>query len=450
MLVAGMLCATGGSAWGQNPAVYIHYMPWFETPETNLAAPGQWGYHWTLNNRNPNVTDPDGLAQIASHYDPLIGPYASSDPDVIEYHLLLMRSAGVSGVLIDWYGVEGTNGDLPDLLRNSNALIDAVGAYGLEFAIVLEDRFSTGPAQVEANVAYAATNYFGRAEYMRTADTGEPYLLVFGPLTVETEAAWTDALASAGEDVALLTLWYEGNDVGSAGSGEYAWIFEDEAQDNHLDHQGWFYTGRAPGLARAVGAAYPGFDDFYVEGGVGQVVDFEIPLDGVATLDATLDLAAAHAGVIEFVQIATWNDFGEGTMVEPTHQFGYAHLERIAAFTGSVNRSAEFAVVKRLFDARKRGGVCAEGVNALLDGVRAAVLAEDFVNASALLDEVDAVWDGCGGDLDGDGAVDVEDLYRAYEVVGGVVCGGGAGWDFGCLRDAVRSAEAGDVGGGAP
>jgi len=29
------------------------------------------------------------------------------------------------------------------------------------------------------------------------------------------------------------------------------------------------------------------------------------------------------------VQLVTWNDYGEGTMIEPTHEFGYTFLEVI-------------------------------------------------------------------------------------------------------------------------
>ena len=83
-----------------NPAkVYAHYMPWFESKEVN----GKWGIHWTMATRDPeNIVD--GKREIASHFYPLIGPYSSIDPDVIEYHLLLMKLCGIDGVLIDWYG----------------------------------------------------------------------------------------------------------------------------------------------------------------------------------------------------------------------------------------------------------------------------------------------------------------------------------------------------------
>jgi hypothetical protein len=43
--------------------VYMHYMPWFETPAT--LGPNNWGYHWKLNNGNPNIIDATGKRQIA-------------------------------------------------------------------------------------------------------------------------------------------------------------------------------------------------------------------------------------------------------------------------------------------------------------------------------------------------------------------------------------------------
>jgi hypothetical protein len=157
-----------------NPTkVYMHYMPWFETPAT--LGGNNWGYHWKFNNRNPNIVDASGKRQIASHYYPMIGPYASSDPHVIEYHLLLMKLSGVDGLMIDWYGVQGTNGDIGSLLNNSNSIINKVDDVGLGFSVVLEDRFSTtshnnGVPDInkgKANLAYLRDNYFNRPEYIR-------------------------------------------------------------------------------------------------------------------------------------------------------------------------------------------------------------------------------------------------------------------------------------------
>src|SRR5688572_25779849 len=80
--------------------VYMHYMPWFQSKPVS----GYWGSHWKMKNKNPEVILDNGQRQIASHYYPLIGPYDSKDPDVIQYHLLLMKYAGIDAILIDWYG----------------------------------------------------------------------------------------------------------------------------------------------------------------------------------------------------------------------------------------------------------------------------------------------------------------------------------------------------------
>ena len=77
-----------------------HYMPWFQARPFSLA----YGWHWTMNRYDPAALGPDGLPRLASHYHPTIGPYDSRDPDVIEYHALLMRVAGIDGIAVDWYG----------------------------------------------------------------------------------------------------------------------------------------------------------------------------------------------------------------------------------------------------------------------------------------------------------------------------------------------------------
>ena len=70
--------------------VYVHYMPWFQSKPHD----GYWGQHWTMTNKNPDILDENGINEIASYYNPLIGPYSSSDPDLHEYHFLLMKLAG--------------------------------------------------------------------------------------------------------------------------------------------------------------------------------------------------------------------------------------------------------------------------------------------------------------------------------------------------------------------
>jgi hypothetical protein len=432
-----------------NPTkVFMHYMPWFETPATLGGT--NWGYHWKFNNKNPNIVDETGKRQIASHYYPLIGPYASRDPHVIEYHLLLMKLSGVDGVLIDWYGVQGTNGDINHLLTSSNALVNKTDDFGIDFGVVLEDRFSANVSQGQANVAYLRDNYFNRPEYIRLGADQNPLMGVFGPIKFQQPSQWTQILGQAGEEVDLLTLWYEGSEAGANASGEYAWIYEDAALNNHLQHQRNFYVTRSQQLDMAGGVAYPGFDDYYVEGGVGQVVPFDIPHNDGQTLDSMLALATTYANKIDFLQLATFNDFGEGTMFEPTAETGFEYLKKVQQFTGVEYDEEDLRLVYRLFLARKEYQENA-AIQAQLDGVSTSLTELQIEDAAAALEEA-----APAGDYDGDGDVDAGD-YGVWQSNFGdetILLGSGADGnydgvvdsaDYTVWRDSMQSAQPGSA-----
>ncbi|MBS1974315.1 MAG: hypothetical protein JST13_08170, partial [Bacteroidetes bacterium] len=116
--------------------IYVHYMPWFENKST--SPDGKWGIHWTMANENPDVIVANSQRQIASWFYPLIGPYASSDPDVLDYHTLLMKYAGIDGVIVDWSGVHQVY-DYPLIKRNTDSLFNKMPKVGLQFAICYED-----------------------------------------------------------------------------------------------------------------------------------------------------------------------------------------------------------------------------------------------------------------------------------------------------------------------
>jgi hypothetical protein len=70
------------------------------------------------------------------------------------------------------------------------------------------------------------------------------------------------------------------------------------------------------------GVADPGFDSAYaMRGWLGP--GCTIPVS-VGTFEKILD--AAISGGSHYIQFATWNGDGEGTMIEPTKEFGYGFL----------------------------------------------------------------------------------------------------------------------------
>ena len=330
--------------------IYAHYMPWFETPES--ADNGSWGIHWTMATKNPFNIDNTGKREIATYYYPLIGPYASSDEDVLEYHLLLMKYSGIDGVLIDWYGTIDLF-DYPDNFENSEALIEMVNKTGLSFGICYEDRTvqiafdnSTITDKIEAaqaDMEYLENNLFSMNSYITIEN--KPVLMIFGPETFHTEDDWTQIFSDLSLAPCFITLWYKSGDAGDNATGEYAWVYEN---NTHLDN---FYNNQQPKFDVVFGGAYPGFKDFYEEGGWGSSFGWEIDMNDGETFETTLN--KAKDAEIEYLQLITWNDFGEGTMIEPTLEFEYTMLTILQEFTGVTYSITELEYIKLQYDYRK-------------------------------------------------------------------------------------------------
>ena len=318
------------SAPARRPLILVHYMPWYEAPPVSP----NWGWHWTMNRFDPERAGPDGRRQIASHYYPLIGPYDSSDPDVLEYHALLMRVAGVDGVVADWYGHDDFN-DYAMIHRRTAALFDVLERRGLKYAVCYEDRIlkamaerqKLSPAQAvergRAHVRFCDGHWFGRPGYVKW-DGGAPLLMVFGPEYLKAAAQWEAVLSGLRHPPAFFTL-HERRDPAV---GSFAWPPMWAAKDDVLDaaELDAYFDGFFGRDGAKVAAAFPGFHDIYRETGA-QPSHGRLDAAGGETLRRTLARAVASGSPI--VQVATWNDFGEGTCVEPAREYGYRYLETV-------------------------------------------------------------------------------------------------------------------------
>ena len=326
--------------------LYMHYMPWFQSKDFS----GLWGSHWRMANSNPDNIDGEGKRDIAAHYYPLIGPYDSADPDVIEYHLLLMKYAGIDGVLIDWYGTHKAL-DYHVNFANSDALVSKLDTIGLGFGIVYEEYTVEAVAtrknitEVEAaqqDLEFLETDYFTRDQYISIND--RPLLMTFGPRYFRDADDWTEIFSITEEKPLFLPLWGHDYYVGSNGGGEFSWVdFNTDMRD--LDN---FYSTYKDGLL--VGSACPGFDDYYKEGGWGEGYGY-LSHRGGQTLEDQLAKATEYN--LDYVQLVTWNDFGEGTMIEPTDEFGFQFLESIQNFSGVTYGVEELELVHQYYLKRK-------------------------------------------------------------------------------------------------
>jgi hypothetical protein len=128
-----------------------------------------------------------------------------------------------------------------------------------------------------------------------------------------------------------------------------------------------------------VSTAFPGFHDYYGQASVRQSYGYLDDFLG-ATFELTLDAALRARSTA--IQIATWNDFGEGTMIEPTLQRGYRDLETLQAMRRRLDPSFRFArddlrVPLQLW-ARRIAGDASPTDASRLDALSNAILAGDI------------------------------------------------------------------------
>ncbi len=358
--------------------IYMHYMPWFDTPEFS----GDWSSHWRMANKNPDNFLSNGNRQIASHYYPLIGPYDSEDRDVIDYHLLLMKYAGVDGILIDWYGKYDV-ADYKSNLDNSNAIINRLEDIGLEYAIVYEEftaefvANATNNTDIQAaqgDMTYMESRYFSDDYYIHI--DGNPLLLTFGPRYFNNTAQWNDILSVLNQEITFMPLWNFTNKVGANNAdGEFAWI---DFTPSYSELQSFYATSNSQIV---MGAVFPGYHDYYVEGNWGTSYGFVDHNNGI-TLDATLQKAAQAD--LDYIQLCTFNDFGEGTIFEPTQEFEYQYLEKVQDFTGVTYEKAAFETIHTYYLKRKEHAGNVENQK-VLNEVFDALVQLDLDTANTLL-----------------------------------------------------------------
>lgn len=277
--------------------------------------------------KSSGVSRRAGAKKVASHFYPLIGPYDSGDPQVLEFHLLLMKLAGIDGVIVDWYGRQDFR-DYTTLHQNTSRLVDQATRLGMRFAICYEDQ--TIPTLVEAgrvahgervgqavsDVSWLAENWFTRPGYVHI--NRRPLLLSFGQ-TGLTDEEWTQTLAGLKEPMAYFSQHY----LRAAASSAFDWPVPSGGLQA-IER----FRKESLRWPQAIPVAFPRFVDVYAEAKVqrswGRIDDNQ-----GATFKTTLQQALATGSPV--IQIATWNDWGEGTRVEPSIEFGYRDLEVVQA-----------------------------------------------------------------------------------------------------------------------
>jgi hypothetical protein len=318
---------------GKNrPLLMAHYMPWYQAPPVSAS----FGFHWTMNHFSPKQNADGAWQNLASYYTPLTGPYDSSDDAVLEYQVLLMKLSGIDGVIVDWYGTENYN-DYATINSSTAHLFKAIQKAGLKFVICYEDATirvmlndghitkEKAVAQAQKDMRYLQDTWFKDPAYVKF--NNQPVLLNFGPQYFKSSDDWKAIFTGLTAQPFLIT---EDQPLMPAATSGFPWPPMTGAplsQDALKTYLADFYQkGVDFGFTYIVGSAFPGFHDIYKEAGTGDGYGILDAQNG-RTFNITLQEALNHNP--NMIQLVTWNDYGEGTIIEPTVEFGYQYLEMV-------------------------------------------------------------------------------------------------------------------------
>ncbi len=385
-----------------SPLFLAHYMPWYQTP----AESGYWGWHWTMDHFNPAETDANGRPEIASHFTPLTGPYDSRDDALLEYQIMLMKLSGIHGVIVDWYGMEDF-WDYGTINASTHKLFDHLQRAGMYFAICYEDRtvknmLDNGHLPADARLphgrevmAYLQDTWFQSPNYLKYTDpTGEtrPVLFVFGNPPYFTRTDWATLFDGLTPAPLLIT---EDDPLPPAAPFSYPWppmglSLGGELTPTALIGYLTAFYHKAENWDYLVAGAFPGFHDIYAEAGVGNSYGY---LDAQIGETFRLTLQTALAADPDVIQLITWNDYGEGTNLEPTEEYRYQYLEILQDTHRTLDPAFPFTpddltLPLQIYTLRQTAD---DALNQQLDQVVAAVLGGKLDEARAILRDLEPI-----------------------------------------------------------
>jgi len=233
--------------------------------------------------------------------------YDSADPVQIQKQVADMISRGLDGAIIDWYGFRQTRENTSASLM----LHDAELHPGFEVAVMLDGGVmqwgacsGCSPTEVVIEqLNYAAQTFYSSPAYMLR--NGRPLMFEFG---LEDYAIdWSQVLASVQGNPMIV---WEHQTAGF--DGRYSWV--EPGNEGYLD---WFYGDSLNDVANKLvfGSAFKGFNDTLAAWSANRIMSQSCGQEWLNTFATVGSYYSASAQLPNF-QVATWNDYEEGTEIE--------------------------------------------------------------------------------------------------------------------------------------
>lgn len=330
-LSLGVAACDGSGSDGRNrPLALAFYYPWYGDPSVS----GSW-LHWDSDGHKPDTARPDGHPDVSALYFPTLGAYDSADPAVIEKHIEWSVSAGLDGWIISWWGV----GSREDRVAEQIGGILAARGCPLRYTLYHEAVPAGGGAALAAELEAIHAQHGVNPCFFRPHR--RPLMFAYFRSAVEGLASWMEAWPSRPD----IEVWADFDPViirsiyssASFFDGFHTYNPWPQLKDGGVEAALETYREYVPFL-KDRGKPFaltvlPGYDDTVLQRTMTWSLDrragetYRRFIEGVRPLDP------------EFILITSFNEWHEGSHIEPSVEFGTFYLDLTREFLGVQARS---------------------------------------------------------------------------------------------------------------
>lgn len=313
------------------PRVLAFHYPWYGIPG---GASGRWR-HWNhprlampagriLGFHDPHREVAPGRRDLGSTHYPLAGPYDSGDAHTVRRQLALAHHAGLDGLVVSWWGRESAEA------RTLEGLWSPAREAGLVLAPYYEtgELWRRGAAGVIRDLEVLLDGHGLEPAWLRVGD--RPVVFVYAAHRLRPPV-WDTVLAhlAGRRPRPFLVVDAPGPEWLLARPG---WLERFDGLHVYSpapimaagrDLRGAY--ARLAQAARGAGVLFapavsPGFDDRRI-----RVPGTVVARDDGATYARTWDAALAASPA--WILVSTWNEWHEGSEIEPSREQGMRYLE---------------------------------------------------------------------------------------------------------------------------
>jgi glycoprotein endo-alpha-1,2-mannosidase len=288
--------------------VCAFYYPWYGNPK---GPTGYW-FHW------------DPYNHYASTDTPLLRYYDSLSDTVVQQHMEWAQEYGIDVFISSWWGIDSFEDTALELI------LETALEYGIEITVYLEASGTAQNASEEkrpdifaGELNHILETYGHHPAFFK--QDGIPVIFVYGfPLGLISLENWEDVFHQVTSEALFIADTFDPEALNIFdGCHTYNPV---TLSEEDTDRMYWTASIQAYYYGKIFAATVvPGYDDRII-----RYPGIYVPRENGAFYESRWNVATSNSP--HWILITSWNEWHEGTEIEPSLEYGFAYLDSTKAY----------------------------------------------------------------------------------------------------------------------